>query len=111
MMIDQTLITSAGFPLVGGGAIGFGTGYLLKKLMKLAFIALGALALLLGYLEYQRWISVNWIIVEHQTSTMMTQAAHKALVVTQQIGHQIPQGIGLGVIGFIPGVLAGLAKG
>jgi len=69
-MIDQSLISSA-FPFVGGAAIGFGTGYLLKKLMKLAFIFLGAVALLLGYLEMQKWISVNWVIVENQTSTMM----------------------------------------
>ena len=82
-MIDQSLISS-GFPLVGGGAIGFGIGYIIKKLMKLAFIALGLLALLLGYLEYQRWISVNWAVVENQTSTLMTHAAHKAYMVTQQ---------------------------
>jgi uncharacterized membrane protein (Fun14 family) len=44
----ETLISSAGFPLVGGGAIGFGVGYLLKKLIKLAFIAFGLIALLLG---------------------------------------------------------------
>jgi uncharacterized membrane protein (Fun14 family) len=44
----ESLISSAGFPLVGGGGIGFGVGYLLKKLIKLAFIALGLIALLLG---------------------------------------------------------------
>jgi uncharacterized membrane protein (Fun14 family) len=98
-MIDQTstLISSAGFPLVGGGAIGFGLVYLLKKLIKLAFIALGLIALLLGYLEYQKWISVNWVTVENHTSTIMTQAAHKAYVVTQQMNHGIP--IGPGVFG------------
>ena|SRR5215831_1422803 len=110
-MIDQTstLISSAGFPLIGGGAIGFGVGYLLKKLIKLAFIALGLIALLLGYLEYQKWISVNWVTVENQTSAIMTQAAHKAYVVTQQIGHEIP--IGLGVVGFLPGLVIGFARG
>ena len=43
-MIDQSLISS-GFPLVGGGAIGFGLRYIIKKLMKIALIALGLLAL------------------------------------------------------------------
>ena len=61
MVID---LISTGFPLVGGAAIGFGTGYLLRKLLKLAFIALGLLSLLLGYLEYKHWISVNWGNVE-----------------------------------------------
>jgi uncharacterized membrane protein (Fun14 family) len=41
MMIDQTQLISSAFPFVGGGAIGFGVGYVIKKLMKLAFIGLG----------------------------------------------------------------------
>jgi hypothetical protein len=53
-------------------------------------IALGGIALLLGYLEYQKWISVHWATVENQTSTMITQAAHKVYVVTQQMG-QMPK--------------------
>ncbi|MGC2574186.1 MAG: FUN14 domain-containing protein, partial [Candidatus Nitrosopolaris sp.] len=92
-ILASSMLTSA-FPLIGGGAIGFGTGYLLKKLMKLAFIALGLFALLLGYLEYQRLISVNWAVVENQTSTIMTHAANKAYAVTQQMGHEIPIGLG-----------------
>ena len=110
-MIDQTstLISSAGFPLIGGGAIGFGVGYLLKKLIKLAFIALGLIALLLGYLEYQKWISVNWVTVENQTSVLMTHAANKIATITQHMNHEIP--IGMGLLGFAPGVLLGFHKG
>jgi len=59
MIVDQSLI-SAGFPLVGGGLLGFATSFTIKKIMKLAFIGLGLLALVLGFLEYKRWISVNW---------------------------------------------------
>ncbi len=78
--------------MVGGGAIGFVTGYFLK-IAKLLVIALGGIALLLGYLEYQKWISVNWTIVENQTSTMMTRVAHKAYVITQQMGHKEQESI------------------
>jgi len=46
-LIDQSLI-SAGTPLVGGGLFGFATGFAIKKIMKLAFIGLGLLALVLG---------------------------------------------------------------
>jgi uncharacterized membrane protein (Fun14 family) len=46
-------LISSGFQSVGGGAIGFAVGYALKKIMKLAFIGLGLLMLLIGYLEYQ----------------------------------------------------------
>jgi uncharacterized membrane protein (Fun14 family) len=109
MIHTESLISSAGFPLVGGGVIGFGLGYLLKKLIKLAFIAVGLIALLLGFLEFQKWISVNWLTVENQTSTLMSHAAHKVYVVTQQMNHEIP--IGLGVIGFMPGLAAGLLRG
>ena len=51
--VDQTQLISSAFPLVGGGAIGFGVGYVIKKLMKLAFIGLGLVMLVLGYLEYK----------------------------------------------------------
>jgi len=77
-MIDITSqILTAGTPLVGGGLLGFVAGFAIKKIMKLAFIGLGLLALTLGFLEYRHWISVNWLIVENETSTMMTHAANK----------------------------------
>jgi uncharacterized membrane protein (Fun14 family) len=44
-------ITSGGVPLVGGATIGFAAGYFLKKIGKFLVIALGGIALLLGYLE------------------------------------------------------------
>ncbi|HXP49391.1 MAG TPA: FUN14 domain-containing protein [Bacteroidia bacterium] len=75
MMIDQT------FPLVGGGAIGFGVGYVIKKLMKLAFIGLGLVMLVLGFLEYKHWISVNWTVTENQSSAILTHLANKIATV------------------------------
>jgi hypothetical protein len=66
-------------------------------------------SLLLGYLEYQKWISVNWVTVENQTSTMITHAANKIATVTQHMNHEIP--IGVGLLGFVPGLVLGLSKG
>ena len=109
MIIDQSLISS-GFPLVGGAAIGFGTGYLLRKLLKLAFIALGLLSLLLGYLEYKHWISVNWGNVETGTSTIMTHTVNKIAAITQHMNQEVTV-TGLGLLGFAPGVLLGFYKG
>ena len=105
--VDQ-LISSA-FPLAGGGAIGFGVGYVIKKLMKLAFIGLGLVMLVLGYLEYKHWISVNWTVTENQSSAIMTHIANKIATVTQHMNHEIP--IGVGVLGFMPGLVLGLYKG
>ena len=107
-IIDQSLISSA-FPLLGGGAIGFGTGYLLRNLIKLAFIALGLLSLLLGYLEYKHWISVNWGNVETGTSTIMTHTVNKIAAITQHMGQSIP--IGVGLVGLITGLAVGLMRG
>src|SRR5215467_9830725 len=103
MMIDQTQLISSVFPLVGGGAIGFGVGYVIKKLMKLAFIGLGLLMLLLGFLEYKHWISVNWTVTENQSSAILTHLANKIATVTQHMNHEIP--IGVGVLGFMPGLV------
>ena len=61
-MIDQTQLISSVFPLVGGGAIGFGVGYVIKKLMKLAFIGLGLVMLVLGFLEYKHWMDMHYYL-------------------------------------------------
>jgi hypothetical protein len=44
-----------------------------QKIAKFLVIALEGIVLLLGY---QKWISVNWTVIENQTSTMMTQVVH-----------------------------------
>jgi uncharacterized membrane protein (Fun14 family) len=71
------IFTTSLMPLAGGGLLGFAAGWALKKVAKLAFIALGLLVLLIGYLEYQKWISVNWVVVENQTQTMNEMRACK----------------------------------
>ena len=108
MILDQNLI-SLGGPIVGRVAMGFATGYALKKIMKLAFIAISLLMLVTGYLEYQKWIIVNWAIAENQTSAFMMHAVNKAVIITQHINHEIP--IGMGVLGFTPGMVLGFMKG
>jgi uncharacterized membrane protein (Fun14 family) len=86
--IPGTRMISSAFPLVGGSAIGFGVGYVIKKLMKLAFIGLGLVMLVLGFLEYKHWISVNWTVAENQSSAIMTHVANKIATVTQHINHE-----------------------
>ena len=107
-MIDQSLI-SAGTPLVGGGLLGFATGFAIRKIMKFAFICLGLLVLVLGFLEYKHWILVNWTVVENQSNVIMTHVANRIAAVTQHMNHEIP--IGIGLLGFAPGVLLGFYKG
>ena len=107
-MIDQNLI-SVGVPLVGGGLLGFATGFAIRKIMKLAFMCLGLLVLLIGLLEYQRWIMVNWTVAENQSSVIMAHVANKIATVTQHMNHEIP--IGVGVLGFMPGLVLGFYKG
>jgi uncharacterized membrane protein (Fun14 family) len=104
----QNLI-STGAPLVGGGLLGFATGFAIKKIMKLVFIGLGLLMLVLGFLEYKHWISVNWTVAENQSNVIMTHVANRIAAVTQHMNHEIP--IGMGLLGFAPGVLLGFYKG
>ena len=95
--------------MIGGGLIGFCVGWSIKKVIKLAFIAIGLLSLLLGYLEYKHWISVNWTVTESQSTAILTHLANKIATVTQHMNHEIP--IGVGVLGFMPGIALGLYKG
>jgi uncharacterized membrane protein (Fun14 family) len=109
-LIDNTQnLISAGAPLVGGGLLGFATGFAIKKIMKLVFIGLGLLMLVLGFLEYKHWISVNWTVAENQSNVIMTHVANRIAAVTQHMNHEIP--IGMGLLGFAPGVLLGFYKG
>ena len=62
--------------------------------------------LVLGFLEYKHWILVNWTVTENQSSTIMTHVANKIATVTQPM---IP--IGVGVLGFMPGLVLGFYKG
>ena len=76
--------------------------------MKLAFIGLGLVMLVLGFLEYKHWISVNWTVTENQSTAILTHLANKIATATQHM-NQIP--IGVGVLGFMPGLILGLYKG
>ena len=89
--------------------IGFSVGWAIKKIMKLAFIAIGLFSLFLGYLEYKHWISVNWTVAENQSSAIMTHVANRIAAVTQHMNHEIP--IGMSLLEFAPGVLLGFYKG
>jgi uncharacterized membrane protein (Fun14 family) len=102
-------LISAGAPLVGGGLLGFCIGWAIKKIMKLVFIGLGLIMLVLGFLEYKHWISVNWTVTENQSSAIMTHVANKIATVMQHMNHEIL--IGMGLLGFAPGVLLGFYKG
>jgi uncharacterized membrane protein (Fun14 family) len=46
MVIDLLALVASGggggLPLIGGGVIGFGAGYILKKIAKILIIAVGA---------------------------------------------------------------------
>jgi uncharacterized membrane protein (Fun14 family) len=107
-VITDQIISSA-FPLIGGGTIGFGVGFVIKKIMKLAFIGLGLVMLVLGFLEYKHWISVNWAVTENQSSAILTHLANKIATVTQHMNHEVP--VGMGLLGFAPGILLGFYKG
>jgi uncharacterized membrane protein (Fun14 family) len=109
-LIDGTQnLISAGTPLVGGGLVGFVTGFAIRKIMRLVFIGLGLLMLILGFLENKHWISVNWTVAENQSSAIITNVANKITTVTQHMNHEIP--IGVGVLGFMSGLVLGFYKG
>jgi uncharacterized membrane protein (Fun14 family) len=89
--------------------LGFCIGWAIKKIMKLVFIGLGLLILVVGFLEYKHWILVNWTVAENQSNVIMTHVANRIAAVTQHMNHEIP--IGVGVLGFMPGLVLGFYKG
>jgi uncharacterized membrane protein (Fun14 family) len=80
-----------GLSLVSGGLIGFTMGYICKKLVKLAIVGFGLIFILITYLAYQKWIAVDWTIVQSQTSSFLQTSTQKMLDVVnktaQDLGH------------------------
>ena len=76
-----------------------------RRSTRLAFIGLDLVMLVLGFLEYEHWISVNWTVTENQSSVILTHLANKIATVTPR------DTIDVGVFGFMPGLTLGLYKG
>lgn len=55
MAIESFLFTFA-----GGGALGFATGFSIKRIIKIALVILGAFVLAMTYLSYKGVIKVEW---------------------------------------------------
>jgi len=53
-----------------------------RRSTRLAFIGLDLVMLVLGFLEYEHWISVNWTVTENQSSVILTHLANKIATVT-----------------------------
>ena len=109
-----------GLPLVGGGIIGFTFGYVCRKLIKFTIIGLGLIFALLAFLAYQKWVKVDWTIVQSQTSSFIQTTTQKMLnivnSIAQDLGHYNLNHIDiayalLGVTGFIPGFIFGVSRG
>lgn len=115
----NSLIPQA-LPIVGGAGIGYAMGWLCKKLIKIAIIGIGLILALLAYLEYQKWIIVDWHVVENQTSTLLQHSTQQMLNVvnktaadlnTHNLNHIDIAYPLLGVTGFLPAFIFGLMKG
>ena len=116
--ITTTTAIQAGVALGGGGITGFAIGYALKKLIKVAIIGFGLILTLIAYLEYRRWMSVNWDVVQNQTGAFIEHSTQQMMDVinntARELGnhHQLDATFPvLGVTGFVPGILLGLSRG
>jgi uncharacterized membrane protein (Fun14 family) len=125
-MIDTTTITSSsglvnsGMPLIAGGVFGFLICIAIKKILKIAAFVLGLILALIMFLEYKHWISVNWSTIQSQTSEMVQRSAQQMLnAVNNTAGEMSHHSLNhmdvgfplLGITGFVPGLVLGLAKG
>jgi uncharacterized membrane protein (Fun14 family) len=114
MVIDSTLISDV-TPIAIGGLTGYGIGWLCKKVFKIAIIGIGLVLALLAYLENQKTITVNWNVANNQTSVILHTISSKILEVANNVGTDLNSHASafpvLGVVGFIPGFLAGIMRG
>ena len=78
VIVESTAIHTA-LPLVAGASSGFAMGYVLKKLLKLALIGVGLILAFIDFLEYKKWISVNWDIVQSQTGAFVQHSTQQVM--------------------------------
>jgi len=57
---EHMAIESFLFTFAGGGALGFATGFSIKRIIKIALVILGAFVLAMTYLSYKGVIKVEW---------------------------------------------------
>ena len=120
MMDTLTSLIPHGLSIVGGGFIGFVLGYICRKLIKIAIIGFGLIFALLAFLEYKKWIAVDWAVVQNQTSTFLERISQQMFAILNNtatdlskhnLNHLDVAYPILGMTGFIPGFIFGLSRG
>ena len=122
-MIDSTLINTiapyAG-TLISGGVLGFACGFFLKKLLKIILFVAGGIIALLSVLAYEKMIVVDWAVIQHQSNAVAQQGLNTITGALNNTNAQMSAaGLNhidiaypiLGIVGFIPCLLIGFAKG
>jgi hypothetical protein len=76
---------------------------------------MGLVLALLAYLENQKTIAVNWDVANNQTSAILHTISSKMLEVANNVGTDLNSHGSvfpvLGMVGFLPGVIAGIVRG
>jgi uncharacterized membrane protein (Fun14 family) len=81
---------------VGGGFLaGALAGYAIKEVMKIAAIIVGLVIAALGYLEYQRIISIDWEMLQTVSQNAITTSANTLTHLSNNIGADHTANMGL----------------
>jgi uncharacterized membrane protein (Fun14 family) len=93
MMDTLTSLIPHGLPIVGGGLIGFVLGYICRKLIKITIVGLGLIFALLAFLEYKKWIAVDWAVIQNQTSVFLERSSQQMLSVVNSTATELSKHI------------------
>jgi uncharacterized membrane protein (Fun14 family) len=112
----EDLLFSAG----GGFLLGAVTGYAIKKVMKIAAVAIGLFVAAIAYLSYRGWVDVKWVAMENASRSTLTNASEQVVntfnnTATQFASHAstvAASGLPIAAMfGFVPGLMMGFKKG
>ena len=97
-----------------------GSGYAIKKVMKVAAVVVGLFVAGIAFLSYKGWIDVKWIAMENSARSTLqnvtTQLMHTLNDTASQFATHsstiASSGLPLAAgIGFVPGLMFGFKKG
>jgi uncharacterized membrane protein (Fun14 family) len=108
------------FSAGGGFLFGMVAGYAIKKVMKIAAVAIGLFVTALAYLTYRGWVDVKWAAMEDASRSTLANASEQIVHALNNTAAQFAlhpsavyaSGLPIAItFGFVPGLMMGFRKG
>lgn len=112
MSVDLGSLASNATPIAVGGIAGFLAGYAIKKVIKIVLVIAGLMIVAYVALGYQKYVSVDWSMIEEAGSGLISNVSSTNLPGTEQSISSAMAAFGIPLVGSLAGgFILGFIKG